>query len=77
MEVMKNFRWRKVTDIKREHAQFELLDGDVPILDIGYRDDGAFEVAFGPEIVGRIFELKDLEIILSQGKVLADQDRQF
>lgn len=31
------FRLRKATDIRRENATFELVAGDIPILDVGFR----------------------------------------
>lgn len=67
--------WRKTTDINREHALFELLDGDVPLLDVGFTDEGAFEIAFNPSISGRVLELGQLLKLLDEGRTLADRDR--
>jgi hypothetical protein len=75
MTTSANYRWRKTTDINREHALFELLDGDVPLLDVGLTDEGTFEVAFNPSISGKILELEEFFKLLDEGKALADLDR--
>ncbi|MGG6462614.1 hypothetical protein [Solilutibacter silvestris] len=75
MTTFEIYRWRKTTDINREHALFELLDGDTAILDVGFTDDGIFEVAFNPSIGGKVIELESLLKLLGEGRVLADHDR--
>lgn len=69
------YRWRKTTDINREHALFELLDGEIPVLDVGFTDEGVFEVAFNPGIGGKVMEWDHLLKLLDEGRVLAEQDR--
>lgn len=41
-------RWRKVTDIDREYALFELVVGDIALLDLGFDDEGRCEIASIP-----------------------------
>jgi hypothetical protein len=69
------YRWRKTTDINREHALFELLDGDVPVLDVGFTDEGVFQVAFNPSIGGKAMEWGQFLKLLDEGRDLADRDR--
>ena len=68
-------RWRKVTDVNRETALFELLEGEVPILDIGFSNENTLEVAFNPGIAGSILSLETFVDLLSEGRGLAEQDR--
>lgn len=75
MKTSAIYRWRKTTDINREHALFELLDGDEPLLDAGFTDEGVFEVAFNQCISGKIFEWEQFHKLLDEGRALADQDR--
>lgn len=75
MTTSANYRWRKTTDINREHALFELLDADTPLLDVGFTDEGVFEVAFNPSISGKTMEWEQLLKLLEEGKTLAVQDR--
>jgi len=70
-----SYRWRKTTDINREYALFELLEGETPVLDLGFSDEGALEVAFNPSVRGRIFELQQFLKLLDEGRVLAERDR--
>jgi hypothetical protein len=75
MATSENYRWRKATDIRREFALFELMDGDTPVLDVGFSDDGIFEVAFNPTIGGTVVEWGQLLKLLGEGKILAESDR--
>ncbi|HAG75475.1 MAG TPA: hypothetical protein DCL53_08460 [Thauera sp.] len=75
MSTSSNYRWRKATDINREHALFELLDGETPILDVGFTDEGVFEVAFNPSIGGNLIEWERLLNLLDEGRALAERDR--
>ena len=75
MTTSETYRWRKTTDINREHALFELLDGDITMLDAGFTDDGIFEVAFNPSIGGKVMELEKLLRLLDEGRLLAERDR--
>ena len=69
------YRWRKTTDVNREYALFELLDDETPVLDVGFTDEGIFEIAFNPSIGGKVMEWDHLLILLDEGRVLAEQDR--
>lgn len=75
MTTPATYRWRKVTDINRENALFELMDSDVPLLDVGFTNEGIFEVAFYSGMSGRVLEWKQLFKLLNEGKTLADRDR--
>jgi hypothetical protein len=67
------FRLRKTTDIHKEYATFELLADEVPILDLGFSDEGTFEVLFN-RTVGRIAWDK-LQDLIEQGRRMAEDDR--
>ena len=69
------YRWRKTTDINREHALFELLEDDLPLLDVGFTDEGIFEVAFNRNISGKILKWEQFQKLLDEGKSFADRDR--
>jgi len=75
MTISQTYRWRKTTDINREHALFELLEGETPVLDVGFTDDGIFEVAFNPAISGKVIRLDELQALFSEGRALAENDR--
>lgn len=75
MTTSGTYRWRKTTDINREHALFELVDDEDPLLDIGFTDDGIFEVAFNPCIAGKVMEWGQLLKLLDEGRGLAERDQ--
>jgi hypothetical protein len=68
-------RFRKAGDINRDNALFELLSNDVPILDVGFADDGTFEVAFNEQIGAVIIPWAQLQEWIEKGKQLAELDR--
>jgi|HubBroStandDraft_2_1064218.scaffolds.fasta_scaffold326586_2 hypothetical protein len=68
-------RFRKAGDINRENALFELLSDDVPILDVGFADDGTLEVAFNEAIGGLIFPCTKLQEWIEKGRKMAELDR--
>jgi hypothetical protein len=68
-------RFRKAGDINRDNALFELLSDDVPILDVGFADDGTFEVAFNEQIAGVIIAWAQLQEWIEKGRALAELDR--
>jgi hypothetical protein len=72
MAVSEAYRWRKTTDINRDHALFDLVDGQSPILDVAFTDEGVLEVAFNPSISGKIIEWGQLLRLLNEGKALAE-----
>jgi hypothetical protein len=47
----------------------------VPVLDIGFTDEGGFEVAFNPSIGGKVIEWGQFLNLLNEGRALADRDR--
>lgn len=67
MSTSKDTRFRKATDVNREHATFELLMDGVPILDVGFSDDGRFEISFNEGIVGKVFEPEVFERWIAEG----------
>ena len=69
------YRWRKVTDVNREYALFELLEGNTLLLDVGFSDDGLFEITFNPSISGKAFQVKEFLQLLDEGRTFADRDR--
>ena len=71
----KSYRWRKTTDIHREYALFELLEGETPILDIGISDAGNLEIAFNPGCSGRVVDWTQFLTLLEEGRTLAERDR--
>jgi hypothetical protein len=75
MVIHKSYRWRKATDINREYALFELLENDEPVLDVGFSDEGIFEVAFNPGIAGGPIEWEQLRKMIEEGMRLAELDR--
>jgi hypothetical protein len=69
------FRFRKAGDINRDNALFELLSDDVPILDVGFTDDGTFEVAFNERIGGIVIPWTQLQEWIEKGRPMAELDR--
>lgn len=74
MQSSSVLRWRKTTDINRENPLFELLNGEVLLLDVGFNDAGDFEISFNPGVVGKLFEWQQFIKLLEEGKALADRD---
>jgi hypothetical protein len=75
MAIPKNYRWRKATDINREHALFELLEDERPVLDVGFSDAGIFEISFNHKMAGAPIEWEQLQKMIEEGKRLAELDR--
>jgi hypothetical protein len=69
------FRLRKAGDINRNNALFELLSDEVPILDVGFANDGTFEVAFNEQIGGMIIPWTQLQEWIEKGKEMAEGDK--
>ena len=75
MAAFAAYRWRKTSDVNREHALFELLDAETPLLDVGFSDEGVFEVAFNPSIAGKVIECQTPFLqLLNEGRALAERD---
>jgi len=66
---------RKATDINREYAAFELLADDVAILDMGFSDEGTFEVVFNRQIGGIVIAWDKLQDWIEKGRRMAELDR--
>lgn len=75
MATSETYRWRKTTDINREYALFELLNGQTPILDVGFTDEGTFKIGFNPSIGGEVVEWEQFLKLLDEGRTLAERDR--
>lgn len=75
MSAQKDFRWNKATDINRENAIFELTVSDIPILDVGYSDEGVFEISFNDAVGGIVLPWARFTELIEAGKRLADLDR--
>lgn len=75
MAASGTYRWRKTTDINRAYALFELMDDTVPLLDVGFTDEGIFEIAFNPSIGGKVMEWEQLQKLLDEGRSIAERDR--
>ena len=75
MAAPKTYRWRKTTDINREHALFELLDGEHALLNVGFTDQGIFEISFNSNIGGMVIEWEQLMSLVGEGRSLAERDR--
>lgn len=75
MTIAKSYRWRKVTDINREYALFELMDAGTAILDVGFTDEGVLEVALNPSTGGIVITCDQLLALLDEGRSLAERDR--
>ena len=72
---MSEFRFRSVSDVEREYLSFELVNEKEEILlDIGASDTGQLQVVFGDSILGRFFDLKEIEEWIEIGKQLALAD---
>lgn len=75
MATSETYRWRKTTDINREYALFELLNGQTPILDVGFTDEGTFKIGFNLSIGGEVVEWEQFLKLLDEGRTLAERDR--
>ena len=75
MVTTQNWRWRKISDISRENAIFELMDDQTPMLDVGFSDAGKFEISFNPGVFGKILDWTELQELVEEGRILAERDR--
>jgi hypothetical protein len=69
------YRWRKVTDVGREYALFELMCGETVLLDLGFSDDGRLEISFDTNICGKTVRWDEFADLLKEGETLAMRDR--
>ncbi len=70
-----SFRWRKSTDVDREYSLFELLTNEVLLLDVGFSDEGVFEIAFHEQASGWMIDWDHFEAIIDEGRCLAQADQ--
>ena len=53
-------RWRKFSPIDRDFPIYELMDGEVIVLDVTKGKNGSFEIGFHEgQASGRVFDLFD------------------
>lgn len=67
-------RLRQFSPIDREYPIYEVVDGDVIILDVTREDGGAFEIAFHDGARGVILPLADVEREIATAKALLLQE---
>jgi hypothetical protein len=75
MTATRKYRWRKATDINREHALFEMLADDIVLADLGFSDTGVTEIVFHEGIVGLVLDWSLFRESVEEGMKLAEQDR--
>lgn len=68
-------RWRKFSPIDRDFPIYELMDGDVIVLDVTKGKNESLEIAFHEGASGRIFDLSTIEGHIAEVKsLLAKED---
>jgi len=68
------YRFRKCSDINREHAIFELLDGEITLMDVSVSEAGVLEIAFHEGIANRVLNAAEFMRLFEEGKRLASND---
>lgn len=68
-------RWRKVTDVNRKYALFELVDDGTVLLDVGFSDNDIFEIAFHEGVSNAIVDWDRFVDILDKGRKMAEVDK--
>jgi hypothetical protein len=63
-------RFQKFVPIDREHPIYEVLDGEDIIFDVTLTEKGLPELSFFAEVSGRIYDLAEVEKMLSRLKEL-------
>jgi hypothetical protein len=63
-------RWRKFSPIDRDWPIFELVAGEVIILDVTKGNDASLEIVFHEGALGRSFDLPTIERFLAEVKTL-------
>lgn len=69
-----NARWRKFTDVNRDHALFELSLDETILVDVGLSDDNEWEISFHAGIAGVVTDLDSFMKVIHDGKALAEGD---
>jgi hypothetical protein len=67
-------RWRKFSPIDREFPVYELLEGEVVVLDITRDENLGFEIAFHQGASGRVFDLATIERMIAEAKILLEKE---
>jgi hypothetical protein len=65
--------YRKFSPLDRRYPVFELLDGEVVLLDVSRNDAGQVEVGFHEGAGGRVLSLEQLSRMLAEGASLAQR----
>jgi hypothetical protein len=68
-------RWRKFSPVDREFSIYELMDGDVVILDVTKGEHHSLEIAFHDGASGRVLDLVEIERLLSEVKILLANEK--
>ncbi|HEY8210634.1 MAG TPA: hypothetical protein VIG99_24290 [Myxococcaceae bacterium] len=70
-----DLRWRKFSPLDRDFPIYELMDGEVIVLDVTRGENQSLEIAFHEGAAGRAFDLKLIERLIEEVKVrLAQED---
>jgi hypothetical protein len=68
-------RWRKFSPIDRDFPIYELVAGDVIILDVTRGERQSLEIAFHEGASGHVFDLGTIERLLAEVKgLLANEE---
>lgn len=67
-------RWRKFSPIDRDFPIYELLEGEVVVLDITRDENHGFEIAFHQGALGRVFDLATVERMIAEAKLLLENE---
>ena len=63
-------RWRKFSPIDRDFPIYELVHGEVIILEVTKGELGSLELAFHDGASGRVFDLGEIERLIAEVKIL-------
>jgi hypothetical protein len=63
-------RWRKYSPIDRDFPIYELVHGELIILDVTKGERGSLEIAFHEGASGRVFDLGEIERLIAEVKIL-------
>ena len=65
------YHLRKASDINRDYALFELLDGETILADFGVANDGELEIAFHSGLAGKVIRGSEILEWFERGKTMA------
>ncbi|MBC8145162.1 MAG: hypothetical protein H7X80_06210 [bacterium] len=75
MKTLKGCEFQKASDVDREYASFELMIDDEIILEVGFSDDGEFQVFFEYAAPGLLVTWSEFQACIERGRELAELDR--